>query len=52
MIKGILFSVLKSIGLFCLNWVYKFIDTDKDGIIEEEEIKDLTKRIKTIIGAK
>jgi len=52
MLKEILFSLVKSVGLFCLNWIYKFIDTDKDGVIEEEEIKALTARIKEIIGAK
>jgi hypothetical protein len=45
-VQLILFRVLKSVGLFCLNWVYDFIDEDKDGVIEKKEIKNLNSRIK------
>jgi len=52
MISKILFSIFKGVAVFCLNWIYNFIDTDNDGVIEEEEVEALTTRIKQIIGKK
>jgi len=52
MISKLIFNIFKSVGLFCLNWVFNFIDEDKDGVIEESEIKSLNKRIKEMMGAK
>jgi len=52
MISKILFSLFKSLAVFCLNWIYKLVDEDKDGVIEKEELESLTARIKEIIGSK
>ena len=41
----IFFSIMKTIALYSLNWVYDYIDEDKDGVIEKNEIKDFTDKI-------
>jgi Ca2+-binding EF-hand superfamily protein len=47
-----IFEILKSFGLWCLSYVFNFIDEDKDGVIEKEEVEDLIKRIKDLIKKK
>ncbi len=43
------FVVMKKIALFALGWVYDYIDADKDGKLEKDEIKNFTNEIKTIL---
>jgi Ca2+-binding EF-hand superfamily protein len=52
MIKEFIFTILKKIGLFFLNLIFNFIDKDKDGVIEKDEIESLIKEINSIINKK
>ena len=44
--KPILLKVFKSLALFCLKWLYNFIDDDKDGKITKRELLKAAEKIK------
>lgn len=46
------FKIIKSICLFCLNLLYKEIDKNKDNKLSKEELKEFSKKIKTILNKK
>jgi Ca2+-binding EF-hand superfamily protein len=45
----IYFVIMKKIALFALNWVFEFIDANKNGKIEKREIKAFVKEIQKIL---
>lgn len=51
-ISKILFAIFKRLATFALNWIYNFVDMDKDGVIEKEEVEALTNKIQEIIKSK
>ena len=36
--KPIFLRIFKSLALFCLRWLYNFIDDDKDGKVTKKEL--------------
>lgn len=44
--KQIIATLIKNLALFSLNWLYNFIDDDKDGKITKKEILKVFDKIK------
>ena len=44
--KTIIAKIIKSLTLFGLNWLYNYIDDDKDGKITQKEIIKLFDKLK------
>ena len=46
--KEIIFKILRNVLSFALNWIYSYIDDDKDGKITKKEIKATIEKFKKI----
>lgn len=45
----ILKNIFKSLAIFAMEYVYNYLDKDKDGLISKLEIEDFTRKIKEVL---
>lgn len=48
--KNIIISVLRKVAFYCLNYIYNYLDHNKDGAIDKDEIDKTLKELKTFLG--
>ncbi len=48
--KNIIIGLLRRIAYFCLNYIYNYLDNNKDGAVDKDEIEKTLKELKTFLG--
>lgn len=47
--KQIIYKIVKGLFLWCLNYVYNYIDKDNDGQLSKEELQALYLQLKDLL---
>ena len=48
--KNIIIGILRKVAYFCLSYIYNYLDKNKDGALDKDEIEKTLKELKTFLG--
>jgi hypothetical protein len=47
--KRLIFTIMRRLAIFAVNWVYCYIDVDKDGKLSKKELAQFSKKLKSLM---
>ncbi len=46
----IIYEILRKVAFYCLNYLYNYLDKNKDGALDKTEIEKTLKELKTFLN--